>query len=104
MPPIINGEHSKMSKDTKNVFIESTATDLTKASIVLNTMVTMFSEYCSKPFTIEPVKIIYEKTEKEKEKSYITPNFDSSLVDLYEKNETKSISAFETTLKYINSN
>uniref|UniRef100_A0A8C7MGW3 Phenylalanine--tRNA ligase beta subunit n=1 Tax=Oncorhynchus kisutch TaxID=8019 RepID=A0A8C7MGW3_ONCKI len=45
MPPIINGDHSKISLNTKNVFIECTATDLTKAKIVLDMMVTMFCEY-----------------------------------------------------------
>ena len=40
LPPIINGEHSKIvAGRTKDVFIECTATDLTKANIVLNTMV-----------------------------------------------------------------
>ena len=39
MPPIINGEHSKISLSTKNVFIEATATDLTKAKIVLDIIV-----------------------------------------------------------------
>ena len=39
MPPIINGEHSKISLNTKNVFIEATATDLTKAKIVLDIIV-----------------------------------------------------------------
>jgi phenylalanyl-tRNA synthetase beta subunit len=33
---------------TKNVFIECTATDITKANVVLQTMVAMFSEYCGK--------------------------------------------------------
>uniref|UniRef100_A0AAZ3RWX8 Phenylalanine--tRNA ligase beta subunit n=1 Tax=Oncorhynchus tshawytscha TaxID=74940 RepID=A0AAZ3RWX8_ONCTS len=51
MPPIINGDHSKISLNTKNVFIECTATDLTKAKIVLDMMVTMFCEYCEEPFT-----------------------------------------------------
>uniref|UniRef100_A0A671XBF8 Phenylalanine--tRNA ligase beta subunit n=1 Tax=Sparus aurata TaxID=8175 RepID=A0A671XBF8_SPAAU len=46
MPPIINGDHSKIALKTKNVFIECTATDLTKAKTVLDMMVTMFSEYC----------------------------------------------------------
>uniref|UniRef100_A0A3B4ZCQ0 Phenylalanine--tRNA ligase beta subunit n=1 Tax=Seriola lalandi dorsalis TaxID=1841481 RepID=A0A3B4ZCQ0_SERLL len=56
MPPIINGDHSKITLKTKNVFIECTATDVTKAKIVLDMMVTMFSEYCSQPFTnIDPV-------------------------------------------------
>ncbi|CAG8616630.1 19868_t:CDS:2, partial [Racocetra fulgida] len=59
LPPIINGDLSKITLNTKNVFIECTATDLTKAKIVLNTVVTMFSEYCEQPFTAEPVKVIY---------------------------------------------
>ncbi|VDM17104.1 unnamed protein product [Hydatigera taeniaeformis] len=57
MPPIINGEHSKITLATKNVFIECTATDLNKASIVLDTIVTMFSEYCARPFTSEQVEV-----------------------------------------------
>ncbi|KAL5108206.1 Phenylalanine--tRNA ligase beta subunit [Taenia crassiceps] len=57
MPPIINGEHSKITLATKNVFIECTATDLNKASIVLDTIVTMFSEYCASPFTAEQVEV-----------------------------------------------
>ncbi|CAG8646363.1 9182_t:CDS:10, partial [Funneliformis caledonium] len=57
LPPIINGDHSKITLNTKNVFIECTATDLTKAKIVLNTVVTMFSEYCAEPFTVEPVEV-----------------------------------------------
>ena len=44
LPPVINGAHSAITLDTKNVFIECTATDLTKAKIVLNTVVSMFSE------------------------------------------------------------
>lgn len=51
LPPVINSNHSKITLDTKNVFIECTATDLTKGKIVLNTMVAMFSEYCAEPFT-----------------------------------------------------
>nr|XP_023674576.1 phenylalanine--tRNA ligase beta subunit [Paramormyrops kingsleyae] len=59
MPPIINGDHSKISLNTKNVFIECTATDLTKAKIVLDMVVTMFSEYCEEPFTIEETEVVY---------------------------------------------
>ena len=60
LPPIINGEHSKITLDTKNVFIEITATDQTKLRIVTDMMVTMFSQYCEEPFTVEPVKIVSE--------------------------------------------
>ena len=60
LPPIINGSKSKITSNTTNVFIECTATDLTKANIVLDTVVTMFSEYCAKPFTIESVPVYYQ--------------------------------------------
>jgi len=58
-PPIINGEHSKIRLETKDVLIECTATDLTKANITLNTVVAMFAEYCKVPFKIEPVEVVY---------------------------------------------
>ena len=58
MPPIINGDHSKISLNTKNVFIECTGTDLTKTKVVLDTLVTMFSEYCSERFAIEAGEVV----------------------------------------------
>ncbi|BES92328.1 Phenylalanyl-tRNA synthetase beta [Nesidiocoris tenuis] len=57
MPPIINGDHSKITLNTKNVFIEVTATDLHKAQIVLDTLVTAFSCYCKDQYKIEPVEV-----------------------------------------------
>ena len=51
MPPIINSEHSKITLNTKNVFIDVTATDQTKLDIVVNIVATMFAEYCEEPFT-----------------------------------------------------
>jgi len=59
MPPIINGDHSKITLDTRNMFIECTATDRTKALIVLNVLVSAFSRYCEEAFSIEPVRIEY---------------------------------------------
>ena len=73
LPPIINGDHSKITLGTKNVFIECTATDLTKANIVLDTVVTMFSEYCSEPFTAVPVLVQYEDDSGTIVASYVTP-------------------------------
>ncbi|MCP9261423.1 Phenylalanine--tRNA ligase beta subunit [Dirofilaria immitis] len=64
MPPIINGEHSKIKLTTRNILIEVTATDLEKAKIVLNTIVSMFSQYTSNgtgdnvSFLVEPIEII----------------------------------------------
>ncbi|KAL4810712.1 hypothetical protein BDV18DRAFT_127837 [Aspergillus unguis] len=60
LPPIINGDHSKISLNTKNVFIEITALDKTKVEIVNKIMVAMFSQYTSEPFTIEQVQIVSE--------------------------------------------
>ncbi len=51
MPPIINSNHSKITLNTTNVFIDVTATDQTKLDIVVNMVATMFSEYCAEPFT-----------------------------------------------------
>lgn len=73
MPPIINGNQSKITLDTKNVFIEMTATDRTKLEIVNNIMVAMFSQYCAEPFTIEPVRIISEHNEQSRQ----TPDISS---------------------------
>lgn len=57
LPPIINGDHSKISVNTKNIFVECTAMDLTKAKIVLDTIVTLFSQHCTVPFKIEAVEV-----------------------------------------------
>lgn len=51
LPPIINSDHSKLTLDTRNVFIEVTATDKTKLEIVTSILVAMFSVYCDDPFT-----------------------------------------------------
>ncbi|KAK9278106.1 hypothetical protein L1049_027664 [Liquidambar formosana] len=75
LPPIINGAHSAITLKTKNVFIECTATDLTKAKIVLNTMVTAFSVYCQRKFEVEPVEVVYSDG-----KSYVYP--DLSVYDM----------------------
>lgn len=51
LPPIINGDHSKITLNTRNVFMEITATDKTKLEVVNNIMVTMFSQCTDEPFT-----------------------------------------------------
>lgn len=70
LPPIINSNHSKITLDTKNVLLEVTGTDRTKLEIVINQLVAMFSRYCSKPFHVEPVKIISEHNNE----SRVIPN------------------------------
>ncbi|SCU83441.1 LADA_0C11474g1_1 [Lachancea dasiensis] len=85
LPPLINSEHSKISKSTKNVFIECTATDRTKVEIVINQLVAMFSRYCSEPFTVEPLEVVSEHNNQ----SRTTPNFTPR--------------SMEVSTKYINS-
>lgn len=71
VPPIINSDHSKISLATRNVFIEITATDETKALVALNTITIEFSKYCDDPATaVEAVKIIYPYG-----RTVITPDF-----------------------------
>jgi phenylalanyl-tRNA synthetase beta chain len=51
MPPIINSHHSRITLNTRNVFIDTTATDQTKLDIVINIVALMFAEYTEEPFT-----------------------------------------------------
>ncbi|KAL7271584.1 phenylalanine--tRNA ligase subunit beta [Rhizina undulata] len=73
LPPIINSNHSKITLDTRNVFIEVTATDRTKVEIVTNMLVAMFSQYCDEPFTVEPVKIISEHNGETRQVPNVAP-------------------------------
>lgn len=70
LPPIINGKHSRIQMHTKNIFIECTGTDLTKANIVLDTMVAMFSEHCDEKYSYEQCEVIYVDKNGEK---HLTP-------------------------------
>lgn len=81
MPPIINSDHSKITLDTKNVFIDVTGTDKTKTDIVVNTMVAMFSGYCKKPFEIEPVKVISEHNGETRVVPNVTPRKAEAEID-----------------------
>ena len=75
LPPIINSEHSKITLATKNVFVEVTATDLTKAMLALSTIVTDFAEYCAgSGLDIEPVEIVHANGN-----TMLTPCLDSRL-------------------------
>ncbi|XP_054159787.1 phenylalanine--tRNA ligase beta subunit-like isoform X2 [Oppia nitens] len=64
MPPIINGDYSKITLNTENIFIEMTATDLNKAKLCLDTFVSMFSEYCEPKFTVESVEVTHSDTSR----------------------------------------
>lgn len=58
VPPIINGDSSKIHLGTKNIFIDVTGTDKTKVNIALNILTTTFAQYCARPSTVESVKIV----------------------------------------------
>lgn len=73
MPPIINSNHSKITLNTNNVFIDITATDKTKLELVNHILVAMFSQYCSEPFTVEPVKIVSPHNGQSRETPDLTP-------------------------------
>lgn len=47
LPPIINSEQTKITLDTKNVFIEMTGTDLHKLEICLVIVAGLFSSHCN---------------------------------------------------------
>ena len=81
LPPIINGNHSKISTKTQNVFIECTATDKTKVEIVVNMMVAMFSQYTSEPFTIEPIEIISEHNDESRKVPILSPRCATAEID-----------------------
>lgn len=62
LPPIINSETTKVTLDTKNVFIEMTGTDLHKIKVCLAVVAGSFSSHCEgdSKHTVEQVDIVYE--------------------------------------------
>ena len=81
LPPIINGAHSKVSPNTRNIFIEITATDKTKVEVVCNILVAMFSQYTTEKFTVEPIKIISEHNHQTRVVPDLTPRSTQAEVD-----------------------
>ncbi len=79
LPPIINSDATKISPETKNCFIEVTATDHNRAKMVLDILVTTFSVYCKNKFTVEPVEIISPDGSKTITPSLEYKDFDCSL-------------------------
>lgn len=78
LPPIINGNHSKITLDTKNVFIEITATDKTKVEIVNHMLIAMFAGYAE---SIEPIKIISPHNNESRESPDLSPRTWKAEVD-----------------------
>ncbi|KAF2729629.1 phenylalanyl-tRNA synthetase beta chain [Polyplosphaeria fusca] len=70
LPPIINGNHSKITLNTKNVFIEITALDKTKVELVNQMLVAMFGGYAE---SIEPIKIVSPHNNESREVPNLNP-------------------------------
>ena len=79
-PPIINGELTTVTDDTKNLFLELTGTDFKAVNLALNILSTTLSDMGA---NIESVQVNYEN-----EKEIITPNLESK--------------KWEISMKYIN--
>jgi phenylalanyl-tRNA synthetase beta chain len=59
LPPIKNSAATAISQETKNVFIEITATDHKRAKIVLDILSTHLSHYSADQYCIEQVEVEY---------------------------------------------
>ena len=67
-PPIINGELTTVTDDTKNLFLDLTGTDFKAVNLALNILTTTLGDMGAK---IESVKVNYEG-----EKEILTPNLE----------------------------
>ena len=87
LPPIINSDKTKITLDTKNVFVEITGTDIQKTKICLAVLAAQFSEHCAGEWQhkVEQVKVTYEH---DASKSEVTP--------------TMEYNDFDVELEYIN--
>lgn len=60
MPPIINGELTKLTEDTKNILVDVTGTDEKAVNYALNIIMTSFAEVGGK---LKSINVIYEDRE-----------------------------------------
>lgn len=75
MPPIINSEPTRVSRNTHNFFIDVTGTDDRLVNKCLNVLVTSLAEL-DPAAKLEQVKMLY------KDRQVITPNLDPQIVQL----------------------
>ncbi|KAH7402313.1 hypothetical protein DE146DRAFT_653007 [Phaeosphaeria sp. MPI-PUGE-AT-0046c] len=78
LPPIINGDHSKITLKTRNVLIEITALDKTKVEIVNHMLVAMFGGYAE---SIEPLNIKSPHNNESRQSPDLTPREMQAEVD-----------------------
>lgn len=82
MPPIINGELTKLTEDTKNVLVDVTGTDEKAVNYALNIIMTSFAEVGGK---LQSLNVIYDDREVE------TPNLMPKKKQVSVKNAEKII-------------
>ena len=86
------------------MFIECTATDLTKVNIVINTLVNMYSRHCSPAFEFERVEVVYSEDDKRKypnfetDKIQVDKQYANRLMGLSEKSEELETSQMAQSL------
>ncbi len=79
-PPIINSERTKITKETKNFFIEITGLNKKIIKQIMNILVTNFSD---RKFILESIKLKFEK------KSEITPDLSQEIIEVEINNVNK---------------
>lgn len=75
MPPIINSDLTKLTTDTKNLFIDVTGTDLTAVTNALNIIASNLSENAD---SIEEVEVVYPYHD-----NITYPQFDAKVLDVH---------------------
>lgn len=73
MPPIINGELTKLTEDTKNVFIDVTGTDERAVNFALNIIAASFAEAGGK---IKTINVVY------KDRTVETPDLTPKIMEV----------------------
>lgn len=82
MPPIINGELTKLTEDTKNILVDVTGTDEKAVNYALNIIMTSFAEVGGK---LKSLNVIYNDREVQ------TPNLMPNKKEVSVKNASKMI-------------
>ena len=93
MPPIINSDLTKLTTDTKNLFIDVTGTDLTAVTNALNIIAANLSENAE---SIETVEVIYPYHD-----DITYPQFEPKIMDVHVDTASEYIGMELTTEKII---
>ncbi|CDI82391.1 phenylalanyl-tRNA synthetase beta chain, putative, partial [Eimeria acervulina] len=66
LPPLINSNFCRLTEQSVDIFVDCTSVEEKKGDMALMMVVSMLAEYCEDPFTVEPVRVLYEEENKEK--------------------------------------